>query len=254
MDPQPPHLYKPTIANDVDDFLCDRTNAVKETGVEPAVPTNRLVFVDNLPIDVRENALLAAYSRCGEIDDIKVFHRREDLDPGRSSDDGKKKIRRPTSANRQSWERPRTPLYATILYRDPAGAQKATLDPLRIFGMVVDQHLIRSYRARDMTSLYVENISPKLDVSAIEYELSQILYPRLYVCLDIERRRQKRPVGPPNSVIQFPDFESAQWAYTRLLEELSRLSNKDEAVSQTAVHWMPTPRDAMLYWTRQLNF
>ena len=253
MDPQPPHLYRPNITPDNVDLKGSGIKDESEKRVETPTPADRLVFVDNLPIDISENSLMTAYSRCGDIDDIKIYHRREDLDPGRRSDDAKKKIRRPTSASRRSWERPRTPLYATILYRDSAGARKATLDPLRIFGMVVDHHLIRSHRASDMRSLYIEDMPPKLDVSAIEYELSQILYPKLYVCLDIERRRQKRRTRQADAVIQFPDFESAYWAHTRLIEELNRLSNDDEDM-HTAVHWMPTPRDAMLYWTRQLNF
>jgi hypothetical protein len=253
-DPQPPHLYLPNITNDDEDVVGPGIGGEAEKNVPTPAPTDRLVFLDNLPIDISQNALMTAYSRCGDIEDIKIYHRREDLDPGRRADDGQKKIRRPSNASRRSWERPRTPLYATILYRDRAGAQKATLDPLRIFGMVVDHHLIRSYRASDMKRLYLENMSATLDVSAIEYELSQILYPKLYVCLDIERRRQTRRVRQADAVIQFPDFESAHWAHTRLLEELSRLSKNDNNDVHTAIHWMPTPRDAMLYWTRQLNF
>jgi len=249
--PRPPHLY--SVVGEGTVKSVPSTEVENENVAELEAPSDRLVFIDNLPIDVSVQTLTAAYSRCGAIDDITIFHRREDLDPGRRSDDGKKKVRRPSSASRRSWERPRTPLYATILYRENTGALKATQDPLRIFGMVVDHHLIRSHRAGDMTSLYIENISPKLDVSAIEYELSQILHPRLYVCLDIDRRRQKGLVGQPNAVIQFPDFESAYWAHSRLSQELMRLSF-DDTILKTAVHWMPTPRDAMLYWTRKLNF
>jgi hypothetical protein len=219
-----------------------------EAGSFPsAPPLDRLVFIDNLPIDITENGLMDAYSRCGDIEALQVFHRRPDLDPGRRSDDSKKKIRNPSSS-RQKWQKPKTPLYAMVLYRDSAGANKAVTDPLRIFGMVLDKHLIRSYRASDMTKLYLEDIGSTHDVSSIEYQLSQLLHPELYVCLDIGRR-QRRSAGTSSCEIKFPTFEAAYWSYLKLSAELELL--KEEGC---ALHWMETPRDAVLYWTRHLNF
>jgi hypothetical protein len=212
-----------------------------------SAPNDRLVFIDNLPIDISENRLLEAYSRCGDIESLQVFHRRADLDPGRRLDDSRKKIRNPSSS-RQKWQRPRTPLYAMILYRDAAGATKAVADPLRIFGMVLDKHLIRSFRPSDMTKLYLEDISAAHDVTSIEYQLSQLLHPELYVCLDIGRR-QGRTFGSSSCEIKFPNFEAAYWAYLKLSAQLDLL--KEDGC---ALHWMQTPRDAMHFWTRQLNF
>ena len=210
-------------------------------------PLDRLVFIDNLPIDITESRLKDAYSRCGDIETMLVFHRRPDLDPGRKADDSKKKIRNPSSS-RGRWERPRTPLYAIFLYKDVAGATKAVSDPLRIFGMVLDKHLIRSHRALDMTKLYLEDIGSTHNVTSIEYELSQILHPELYVCLDIGSRQYKIR-GSSNCVIKFPTFEAAYWSYLRLSNELKLLEDEN-----CALHWMETPRDAMKYWTRELNF
>mmetsp|Transcript_30182 Transcript_30182/g.72448 ORF Transcript_30182/g.72448 Transcript_30182/m.72448 type:complete len:205 (+) Transcript_30182:1039-1653(+) len=174
----------------------------------------------------------------------------------------KKKIRNPSS-QRERWRRPRTPLYAMILFSDAKSAQTAASDPLRIFGMVLDRHLIRSYASKDLTKLYLEDIAGVHDIGAIEYELSQILHPELYVCLDIDgdqranSRRQRRnrhhnqkDDTSSNCIIQFQDFDAAYWSYLRLTEQLSFLSEDDDCELQ----WMETPKDAMLYWTRKLNF
>eukprot|EP00980_Cylindrotheca_fusiformis_P004298 scaffold918_cov126-Cylindrotheca_fusiformis.AAC.77 len=218
-------------------------------------PNDRLIIVDNLPIDINESLLLDAYSRCGSIETLSVFNRRPHLDPGRRHVDSQKKIRNPSSF-RQQWQRPRTPLYAMILFDDAKSAAKASSDPLRIFGMVLDRHLIRSYPSKDMTKLYLEDISGKYDTTTIEYQLSQILHPELYVCLDIDgeqrpssRRRHQDDRSTSSCIIKFPDFEAAYWSYLKLSSELELLKQGD-----CALQWMETPRDAMMYWTRKLNF
>jgi hypothetical protein len=217
-------------------------------------PDGRLVMIDNLPIDINENSLMDAYSRCGPIESLCVFNRRAHLDPGRRSADSRKKIRNPASF-RQQWQRRRTPLYAMILFGDAQSAAKASVDPLRIFGMVLDRHLIRSSPSKDMTRLYLEDISGKNDTTAIEFQLSQILHPELYVCLDIDGdqrpspRKQRQDANSSSCIIQFPDFEAAYWSYLKLSAELELIQEGD-----CALQWMETPRDAMLYWTRKLNF
>jgi hypothetical protein len=217
-------------------------------------PDGRLVMIDNLPIDINENPLMDAYSRCGPIESLCVFNRRAHLDPGRRSADSRKKIRNPASF-RQQWQRRRTPLYAMILFDDAQSAAKASVDPLRIFGMVLDRHLIRSYPSKDMTRLYLEDISGKYDTTSIEFQLSQILHPELYVCLDIDgdqrpsSRRRRQDANSSSCIIQFPDFEAAYWSYLKLSAELELIQEGD-----CALQWMETPKDAMLYWTRKLNF
>jgi hypothetical protein len=140
-----------------------------------------------------------------------------------------------------------------ILYKEPSGAAKASVDPLRIFGMVLDKHLIQSHPASEMTRLYLEDVSAKHDIVSIEYELSRLLHPDLYVCLDASGYHRPRRMGrnPLSCVIKFPSFEAAYWAYWKLSMNLDFLRDTE---SDCALHWMETPTDAMLYWTRQLNF
>ncbi len=240
-------------------------------------PADRLVIVDNLPIDITEFRLREAYGRCGEIQSIAIFHSRPDLDPGRRATDSAKKIRNPSSSSRrQKWTRPRTPLYAMILYKESAGAEKASCDPLRLFGMVLDQHLMRSHRASDMTTLYLEDVPCSIkNVSSMEFELGQILEASdLYVCLDDsaqhlnlrtkaggdEKKRRKHQANQIFSyTIRFPSFEAAYWSYWKLSRELPLLETTNDPLSPShlggpTLHWMDTPRDSHLYWTRKLNF
>jgi hypothetical protein len=219
-------------------------------------PTDRLVVIDNLPVDIDQHRLWTAFGRCGEIEAIEIFHHRPELDPGRKSIDDRKKIRNPSSTSRRHrWQRPRTPLYGMILFKDAAGAARATADPLRIFGMVLDKHLIRSHPAYGMTKLYLEDVSNDHGgIPAIEYNLSRLLHPDLYVCLDgsgqDRRLMQRHKKEPLSCIIKFPSFEAAYWAYQKLCVESEFLKEGDGC----ELHWMETPVDAMLYWTRQLNF
>ncbi len=237
-------------------------------------PVDRLVIVDNLPIDMTEFRLREAYSRCGEIENIAVYHSRPDLDPGRRATDASKKIRNPSSSSRrQKWTRPRTPLYAMILYKDASGAQKASCDPLRLFGMVVDQHLMRSHRASDMMTLYLEDVP--WSIQTMEYELGKLLEASdLYVCLDDSAqhlnlntkagRFGKSKKNPNRSkellsyTIRFPSFEAAYWSFWKLSRELPLLqtttTTTTSKLDSPALHWMDTPKDSHLYWTRKLNF
>ena len=128
-------------------------------------------MIDNLPIDITEQSLLNAYSRCGPIESLAIFNQRTELDPGRRSTDSRKKIRNPSG--RGKWQRPRTPLYGMVLFEDSASAAKATVDPLRIFGMVYDRHLIRSYPSSELTKLYLEDISNKYN-SWKDYKKNQV--------------------------------------------------------------------------------
>mmetsp|Transcript_14891 Transcript_14891/g.34467 ORF Transcript_14891/g.34467 Transcript_14891/m.34467 type:complete len:269 (-) Transcript_14891:256-1062(-) len=232
-------------------------------------PVERLVVVDNLPIDINERRLREAYGRCGAIEAVQIFHSRPDLDPGRRSTDSTKKIRSPSSSTRrQKWSRPRTPLYGMVLYKDAKSARSAACDPLRIFGMVLDHHLMRSHRASDMTTLYLEDVPSSLhSVSSMEFELSRLLRPAdLYLCLDDSGHKHLRKKGggkkshPLSYTIKFPSFEAAYWSYWKLSLELQMLHEESEAssshaaVSGPALHWMETPKDAQLYWTRKLNF
>ena len=232
-------------------------------------PGDRLVIVDNLPIDMTELRLRQAYDRCGDIENIAIFHSRPDLDPGRKATDSAKKIRNPSSSSRrQKWTRPRTPLYAMILYKDAASAKKASCEPLRLFGMVLDQHLMRSHRASDMRTLYLEDVP--CSIQTMEFKLGQLLEASdLYVCLDdsaqdLNLRTKAGRYGKKHLfnqqllsyTIRFPSFEAAYWSYWKLSRELPLLETKSHPshLYSPALHWMDTPGDSYLYWTRKLNF
>lgn len=237
-------------------------------------PIDRLVVIDNLPIDATEFRLREVYGRCGDIEAIEMFHSRPDLDPGRRATDSAKKIRSPSSSSRrQKWSRPRTPLYAMILYKDETGAKKASCDPLRLFGMVLDQHLLRSHRASDMTTLYLEDVPSSVHtVSSLEFELSRLLQQSdLYVCLDdhhhlnlrtkvggVGKKKKKQNNQLLSYTIRFPSFEAAYWSYWKLSLELQLMGETNSPsmyhLGGPALHWMETPRDSHLYWTRKLNF
>jgi hypothetical protein len=237
--------------------LFEIANMAEHSSLPAIPPTDRMIFIDNLPIDITEHRLMDAYSRCGPIESLQVFHQRPELDPGRRSKHSRKQIRKPSSTRRK-WERPRTPLYAKVLFQDSQGYNKSLQDPLRIFGMVVDKHLIRSHRALDMTKLYLEDIAAdEYSVSDIEYQLSQVLSPDLYVCLDdvSQRFKQKNRTGLTTCELTFPSFEATYFAYFKLRAELDLLrKDNDDNKERCALHWMTTPHDANMYWTRELNF
>ena len=278
------------VATFADDPTIITTTATEETSRSDAIipfpldgdelpPIDRLVMVDNLPIDMTQETLFQMYGRMGTIEAIQIFNQRPDLAPVRKAIDSKKKIRNASSTSYRSkkWERPRTPVYALILYQDATGAAKASCDPLRIFGMVVDHHLMRSFPASDMHALYLEDVVPSslfgYDVRTIESGLNTLFEPiHLNVCLDdyhhnysyLDRQKKKGLNQKPLSYkITFPNFHAAYTSYWKLKYELELLQEEEKDANHKAhelmppipsLHWMKTPPDAVLYWTRKLNY
>ena len=138
----------------------------------------------------------------------------------------------------------RTPVYGAIKFSSSVGYDTATIDALRIFGMVVRFHPIRTIRARDVTSLFIENIpSGQLSID-IEHQISKVLHPDIYVCVDLG----VNDYAVLNSCeIKFPTFEVANHAY-------SLLQNVDFGNDECTLNWMRTRENAMGYWTRELGF
>ena len=204
------------------------------------------IFVDNLPIDMEETDLFDLYSRCGPVQSAQIFNQREELDPGpltgKQRREQKVKQRQNTGRNRRRWERPRTPVYSQITFTSKEGYDAAVDPPLRIFGMVVRKHPMRSIRATDMTSLFLEDIPQGMYSLDIEHKLSQLLHPEIYVCLDVG---QHDFAEPASCEIKFPSFEMAHYAYQKL-QELN--------IEGSSLQWMRTPEDAMKYWTREYSF
>jgi len=239
---------------------------------EYAMTSDRSVFIDNLPIDITEGELIELYSQCGPIESVDIFNVRPDLDPGPLNQSQFRKLamqrrkqgRRPDSVSQQGggWNRPRTPVYALLNFEEETVASTASQDALRIFGMIVRGHSVRSIRAKEITRLYIDNI-PFTDggntrnVMDIEHSLSQLLNPDLFVSLDISSSStpKSKKVAPTSCEIVFPSFEIAHEAFCILQEKLDLL--KDGAVADdgeaSTINWMKTPPDALQYWTRQLG-
>ena len=213
--------------------------------------TDRIIFINNLPIDITKEEITDIYSRCGPIESVEIFNLRPDLDPGKLSGgkllEKRRKKRRSGGSMadfRKVGGKERTPVYGAIKFSSSVGYDTATIDALRIFGMVVRFHPIRTIRARDVTSLFIENIpSGQLSID-IEHQISKVLHPDIYVCVDLG----VNDYAVLNSCeIKFPTFEVANHAY-------SLLQNVDFGNDECTLNWMRTRENAMGYWTRELGF
>lgn len=203
-----------------------------------------ICFVDNLPIDMDETDLFDLYSRCGPVKSVQIFNQREELDPGplTAKKRREQKVKQRQGSNRRRWKRPRTPVYAKVTFCSQEGYDNAVDAPLRIFGMVVRKHPMRTIRTVDVTSLYLEDIPEGMYSLDIEHKLSQLLHPEIYVCLDVG---QHDFAEPSSCEIKFPSFEMAHHAYHKL---------KELDIEGSSLQWMRTPQDATKYWTREYSF
>jgi hypothetical protein len=271
-------------------------DAMLLTDNTPRVPhADRMVFLDNLPIDITEMELFDLYSRCGPIQSIAIHNQRPDLDPGALSmkqiKDRKRRLRtnRRVIINRSAWARPKTPLYALVTFATDEGFNVACGPPLRLFGMVVRKHAIRSIRAMDMNKLYIEYLPPGIHSADLEYQLAKLLRDRnIYVCLDLGQHTRREPTS---CEITFPSFEVAYSSYDTVLKSIGvfeetegeweeddiseevepedetdeaekdetskEVDSEDDETDKTrrmAVSWLQTPHDAVAYWTREVGF
>ena len=230
-----------------------------------AAETDRTIFIDCLPIDVSVEELEELYSRCGPIDSVRLFNMRPDLDPGPPTPIERMKLKkkqRRAGGNKQKEDRKRSPVYAKIVFKSEEGYKAASRDELRIFGMVIRRHPARTIRAKDATTLYLENVPPGLYSLDVETKLSRALHPDVYIGLDVGQNDYWRPAS---CEIRFPSFETALHAFNQI-EKIDMNSetapfdvggDKDADTMpepECAIHWMPTPDDASFYYTRQTNF
>ena len=116
--------------------------------------TRRQLYIDNLPIDIDEEELIDIYSRCGDIESVRIFNRRPDLDPGNPKIEVKERMSRGMMMEKTT----RTPIYAIVKFATDEGHSTATSVDLRVFGIIVQRHAVRSIRKEEMKSLYIENI------------------------------------------------------------------------------------------------
>ena len=232
-----------------------------------AAETDRTIFVDCLPVDVSVEELEELYSRCGPIDSVRLFNMRPDLDPGPPTPIERirlKKNQRRAGGNKQKEDRKRSPVYAKIVFKTEEGYKAASRDELRIFGMVIRRHPARTIRAKEATTLYLENVPPGLYSLDVETKLSRALHPDIYIGLDVGQNDYWRPAS---CEIRFPSFETALHAFNEIekIDMHSETAPIDDGGDEDAdadalpepecaIHWMPTPDDASFYYTRQTNF
>lgn len=235
----------------------------------------RIVFLNNLPIDTNEEEIDAIYSRCGNLDSIQLFNLRPDLDPGPlSTKQLKDRIRMKKLMRRKntyaSLSRPRTPVYARLRFQTDAGYRVATSQELCIFGCVIRRHPVLSIKSDDVTTIYLEQIPQHLFSIDVENMLGELLHPHKFSLMldgtqglglngyrkntDGKHQEYSRP---SSCQVRFVDYHTAAQAYQWIREERRAFcmnGNKfaDDGVVQ--VHWFQTPSNSMEYWTRDLSF
>jgi len=251
---------------------------------------DRMVFVDNLPIDISETDLFDLYGRCGPLQSVQIFNQRLDLDPGplsggdlrtRNKHNRKKRM---SSTTTTTFQRPKTPLYALLTFATDDAFRVATQDAMLLFGMVVRRHDMRSMRASSLSKLYIENLPRGIGALELENRLGNILKEEgIFVSLDVGYRKRAKP---RSCEICFPSFEVAFKSYIVLSAGLESTvptkeddikafdvagdndNDKDDATEDkeeegkqesnadlpVVVNWMRTPKNAELYWTRELGF
>jgi RNA recognition motif-containing protein len=246
----------------------------------------RIVFINNLPIDAKEEEIDQIYSRCGPLESVQLFNLRPDLDPGPLSKKQLEERKRKQRINnapgadtyamyqRQINQRPRSPVYAILKFQTAEGFNLATCSDMSLFGCVIRRHPVMSIKPRDMKTLYVENIPPNLYSIEVEYKLARLLHPhKVYVMLDgmkgVGRGCQESNNGvadeyqeyaePSSCEVKFEDFRSANDAYNWMRGEGADGEPLTPSASfmgsdDCQVHWFRTPADATRYWTRELNF
>jgi hypothetical protein len=230
----------------------------------PHGPTDTTVFLDNLPVDISAKEVTELYGRCGDVVGVKIFNQRPDLDPGPLSHaqlTARRRSRTLSLSRFKQWHRPRSPVYAAVTFQSKGGYDACVNDSLRIFGMLIEKHPVRSIRASDMTKLYLAGIRagsqgseeseelcddvgiPSLD---LEYQLREHLGPDIFVCLGAKQNHRSM-VG--SCEIRFPSYEAARDCYVKLHD--LPLVRDDPGCT---VQWMRTPKDAMEWWTRKRGF
>lgn len=240
----------------------------------------RIVFINNLPIDTTEEEIEHIYSRCGPLDSVKLFNLRPDLDPGPLSKKQLEERRRKkrlsnagadtyTVYQRQSQQRPRTPVYGILTFQTVEGFELATSPEMSLFGCVIRRHPVMSIKPQEMKTLYLENIPPNLLSIEVEYKLARLLHPhKMYVMLDGMKgvcrgvhehngsTDDYREFSEPSSCeIKFENFCAANEAYQLMVSN----GGVDQGASfmgsgDCQIHWFRTPLDGMRYWTRDFNF
>jgi len=240
----------------------------------------RIVFINNLPIDTTESDIDRIYSRCGPLDSVQLFNLRPDLDPGPLSKKQQKERRRKKARNKNSFtsyndrkQRPRTPVYGMLRFQTAEGYKIATSPELSIFGTVINRHPVLSIT--DVNTLYLEQIPSNLYSMDLEYKLAQLLHPHnVHIMLNWMNGVDNTGNGvvtnanadhqeysmPSSCQVKFEDFDTAYKAYQWIIQGADgdgekRIRNSAAFLGgECQVHWFRTPENSMEYWTRELTF
>jgi hypothetical protein len=223
--------------------------------------SSRMVFIDNLPIDIHDDRILEVFSRCGDIEALTIFNRRPDLDPGplpQAELAHRRSRQTKVTLSEIKWQRPKTPVYGLITFATDEGARKAMDDSLRIFGMILQRHPVRSVPSWKMSKLFIEDIPEGQPCVELEYHLSHALEPNIFVCLDAGQD-VKSTVN--SCEVKFPSFEVAYESYMQLQRKMSILKPtlaESDAISgdhpPCRINWMRTEKDAVKWWSRDYGF
>jgi hypothetical protein len=145
-----------------------------------------------------------------------------------------------------------------VTFDAPQGYETCASDALRIFGVVIHRHPVRSIRASDMKKLYLDGIGCSNSTASadgrdtgipcqdLEYQLREHLSPELFVCLE-SNQYNRSMVG--SCEIRFQSFETAMEGFAKLHD--FSLVREDPGCS---VQWMRAPKDALDWWTRKRGF
>lgn len=244
------------------DLMTNKDNATSE---------DRLVFINNLPIDITEEEINEIYSRCGPLDSIELYNLRPDLDPGPLTSKRLRELRRNKKLrNKNSFQngdstqhRPRTPVYGILRFKSEEGYKVAVNPDLCIFGCVIRRHSVLSIKSKAMDTLYLENIPTHLQSINLEQKLAQLFEPHdVHVMLDGMKGVGLQEYSKPSSCqVKFPDFQTANHAYRWIKEGIvtDNTSGSDGTGDERnnedfQVHWFRTPSNSLDYWTRDLGF
>lgn len=238
----------------------------------------RIVFINNLPIDTTQQEIDEIYSRCGPLESVQLYNLRPDLDPGPLS---KKQLeerqRKQRLSNQDSYDtyqlksrqRPRTPVYGILRFQTAEGFNLATSPEMTLFGCVIRRHPVHSIKPHLMKTLYLENVPKNLLSIELEYKLARLLHPhQMHIMQDGMRgvnndgyqfsvsTEHEQYSEPSSCEVKFEDFHAANKAYQWMKGEAAGgVSNASFMESDDCeVHWFRTPVDKMKYWTRELNF
>ncbi|KAL7552801.1 hypothetical protein ACHAWF_016053 [Thalassiosira exigua] len=240
---------------------------------------DKIIFINNLPIDTTEEEIDEVYSRFGPLDSIKLFNLRPDLDPGPLSKKKLQELRRSVRMNhkdafqslaRYQKQRPRSPAYGMLRFQTAEGYNVATLPDLYIYGCVIRRHPVLTIKTRDVKTLHLEQIPPDFHPLDVELKLAQLLQPHDFSIMqntmaDIGSDRSSagdldvEGIGSSYSEIsscriKFEDFRAALRAHQWMAESGDGSGEKGTCDAAKflggELQWFETPTNSMEWWTR----